>query len=77
MVVRIHKRRDQNGKNILFDTSVGELTPSQIVQRIRSGETFLVGNTNTEVHTVKDDPNYVRADPNNTGRDNLDSLPTF
>lgn len=77
MVLHIYKRRDRNGKNILFYTSDGELTPSRIAQRIRGGEIVYVGNTNTEVHTVDDDPDYVRSDPNNTGRDNLDSLPLF
>lgn len=77
MTVRLTHRRDKDGRNILFRTNQGDLTPAQIASKIRSGEDAFVGNTTTNVHTVKDDPNYVRADPNNTGRDNLDNLPTF
>lgn len=77
MTARITHRRDSNGKNILFRTTLGDLTPAQIATKIRSGEEFLVGNTSTTVHTVNDDPNYIRSNPNNTGRDDLDNLPLF
>ncbi len=77
MTIRITHRRDKDGRNVLFQTTIGELTPAQIASKIRSGEEFLVGNTSTMVHTVQDDPNYVRSNPNNTGRDDLDNLPLF
>lgn len=77
MTIRITHRRDKDGRNILFRTTVGDLTPAQIANKIRAGEEFVVGYTSTRVHTVNDDPNYVRSNPNNTGRDDLDTLPTF
>ena len=77
MTIRITHRRDKDGRNILFRTNQGDLTPAQIASKIRSGEDVFVGNTTTAVHTVDDDPDYVRSNPNNTGRDDLDNLPTF
>ena len=77
MTIRITHRRDRDGKNILFRTTSGDLTPAQIASKIRAGEEVFVGNTATRVHTVDDDPDYVRSNPNNTGRDDLDNLPLF
>lgn len=77
MTIRITHRRDSNGKNILFRTTIGDLTPAQIASKIRAKEEVFVGHTTTRVHIVDDDPNYVRSNPNNTGSDDLDNLPLF
>ena len=77
MTIRITHRRDKDGKNILFRTTQGELTPAQIAGMISVGEEVFVGNTTTRVHLVDDDSYYVRSNPNDTSRDDLDNLPLF
>lgn len=77
MTIRITHRRDNDGKNILFRTTQGDCTPAQIASKVNSGEDVFVGNTSTRVHVVKDDPRYVRSNPNKRDSDDLDSLPTF
>jgi len=77
MTIRITHRRDQNGKNILFKTNQGDYTPAQIASKINAGEDTFVGNTSTRVHVVRDDPRYIRSNPNNRNNDDLDRLPSF
>lgn len=89
-VRRLKEKKEVDGKNIEFKvertitkdtkivTEIITESESSIITNIESKDyTYYVGNSETLVEVVNDNPKYIRSVLNESKGDNIDSLPTY